>query len=312
MVQTFFATLTPMLELFSFIFIGYILKKKKILPDNADVALSRLVNFFFGPALSIYTFSRNFSVEFFSREYHTLIYSGISLVIAILISLLLSNLFAKEGYTRNIYRYALTFGNIGYMGNAVVLEMFGEKALYHYMIFTLPLSFAINTWGLMMLIPRKDSKSSILKNLWNPPTIGLFIGMLIGLSGLKLPAFLNQVIKIGGDCMGPTAMLLTGVVIGSYPIAQLLKNWKVYIASALRLIVLPAFFLFFMWAVGGDKDLMTWTCIAYGVPLGMNTVVYPAAYGGDTSTGASMAMISHTLCVITIPLLYAVLTFVMG
>ena len=33
----------------------------------------------------------------------------------------------------------------------------------------------------------------------------------------------------------------------------------------------------------------------------------PAAYGGDTSTGASMAMISHTLCVITIPLMYALL-----
>jgi predicted permease len=45
--------------------------------------------------------------------------------------------------------------------------------------------------------------------------------------------------------------------------------------------------------------------IALGCPLGLNTVVFPEAYGGDAKTGAGMAMISHSLCVITIPLLYA-------
>ena len=41
-------------------------------------------------------------------------------------------------------------------------------------------------------------------------------------------------------------------------------------------------------------------------PMGLNTIVFPAAYGGDTETGASMAMISHTLSVVTIPLMYLV------
>ena len=36
-------------------------------------------------------------------------------------------------------------------------------------------------------------------------------------------------------------------------------------------------------------------------------VVFPAAYGGDPSTGASMALISHTLSVLTIPVMYALL-----
>ena len=60
--------------------------------------------------------------------------------------------------------------------------------------------------------------------------------------------------------------------------------------------------------IGADKGALYLTLIAFGTPLGLNTVVFPAAYGGDTSTGASMAMISHTLCVITIPLMYALLT----
>ena len=57
-----------------------------------------------------------------------------------------------------------------------------------------------------------------------------------------------------------------------------------------------------------DKQVLVLTLFAFGTPLGLNTVVFPAAYGGDTSIGASMAMISHTLCVATIPLMYALLS----
>lgn len=48
--------------------------------------------------------------------------------------------------------------------------------------------------------------------------------------------------------------------------------------------------------------LVAW---CYNLHIELNTIVYPAAYEGDTKTGVSM-MISHTLSVITIPLMYLV------
>ena len=44
---------------------------------------------------------------------------------------------------------------------------------------------------------------------------------------------------------------------------------------------------------------------------GMNTVVIPAAYGRDTKPGAAMTMVSHLCAVISIPLMYALLTALM-
>lgn len=105
-------------------------------------------------------------------------------------------------------------------------------------------------------------------------------------------------------------MVLTGFVIGDYKFAELLKNKKVYVATFLRLIVLPVLFVAVMYFIGADKTAIVLTLFAYGTPLGLNTVVFPAAYGNDTKTGASMAMISHTLCVVTIPLLYALITYI--
>ena len=48
------------------------------------------------------------------------------------------------------------------------------------------------------------------------------------------------------------------------------------------------------------------------MPLGLNTVVFPEAYGGNPETGASMALISHTLCIVSIPLMYALMTLLFG
>ena len=46
---------------------------------------------------------------------------------------------------------------------------------------------------------------------------------------------------------------------------------------------------------------------AYAMPLGLNTIVIPAAYDSDTTIGASMALISNFLALITIPVVFFVL-----
>ena len=63
-----------------------------------------------------------------------------------------------------------------------------------------------------------------------------------------------------------------------------------------------------VWLCGGDLTVMTMVLVAYGAALGLNTTVIPAAYGKDTKPGAAMAMISHAGAVISLPLMYALLT----
>ena len=87
----------------------------------------------------------------------------------------------------------------------------------------------------------------------------------------------------------------------------MLLNKKVYAASFLRLICLPALGVLVMKMLGADQMTQVLTLIAVGTPLGLSTVVYPSAYGGDPKPGAAMALISHTLAVATIPLMYLLL-----
>lgn len=310
MTTVFLNTLSPMLMMFACMVIGFVLNKKKICPDNTASVLSKLEANVLAPALTINTFSKYCTVESLSKQYLLILFCTLILAIAIGIAFALSPLFTDKGYSRNVYRYALTFGNFGFMGNAIVPAILGEAALYDYMLFALPLNVAVYTWGISGLIPKGEEKQNPLKNMLNPSVIAVIIGMALGLTGVSkcLPTFVGSTLSGLGSCMGPMAMVLTGFLIGQYPIKKLLSDKKVYIASVLRLFILPALFIVLLKLLGADNTTMTMCLFAFATPLGLNTVVFPAAYGGDPSTGVSMATISHTVCVVTIPIMYALLT----
>ncbi len=323
MLQTFLATLTPMLSLFFCIAIGFTAKKCRLLPDNAEKTMAKMETWIFVPTLNFMTMSRYCTVETIGAHAQNLLLSTVCTLVAIAIAIPLSLLFAKRGtQERGIYMYALAFANSGYLGDPVVQALFGDEILSYYKLFCLPLAVAIYSWGINQMIP--GGKGSSLKKMINPPVIALFLGIFFGLTGLTnlLPSFLVGALDSLRACMGPVAMLLAGFIIASYPLKDILTNRKVYAASALRLTVLPTVAMLVVLGLSAASNALFGTSIGHevlfyaflsaGAALGLNTVVFPAAYGGDAKTGAGMTLISHTLAVISIPLALAVLTLIFG
>ena len=308
MFETFKIVLNQMMVLFLFIMVGYFLRKKSILPDNADNVISKLEVNVIVPCLSFITFANRCTLDNLIQYSNLLIYGAGVLAAAIIICYILAPMFTKDEYVQNIYRYALAVANFSYMGNAVVLGMYGEEMLFKYMLFTLPLNLMTYSWGAYILTPKEAGSKFSIKSLINPITVSLALGMVFGLTGLTayLPSFVSSTISSASSCMGPLAMILTGFVIGNYPLKDLITDKKVYIASLLRLIVIPGVFMVVLKMINAPTDILRLTLFGYACPLGLNTVVFPAVYGKDTMTGARMASISHIISIITIPLMYMI------
>lgn len=310
--------LQQMLTMFSFIAIGIVLRKTKILPEDSDKALSRLETYLFVPALNFFNQVNNCSAESLKNNFKLTLYGGAVFLIGLCIAQPLATLFVRNVrndidrlYQRNVYRYAMSFSNFGFIGNFIVLGLWGQEGLFKYLIFGFIITIFCNSWGLFILIPKGKNITlwkSMLKGFTAPPLIAMIAGCIGGLVGIKgyIPEFFMTFLSGASDCMGPVAMVLAGFVIGGYKFKSLILNKKVYVASLLRLIAIPALLLTICHFLGTDKDIMAFILVAFASPLGLNTIVYPAAYGGDTSTGASMALISNVLGVVTIPLMYLV------
>lgn len=306
----FSSTLNQLAFLFGLIAIGYILVKIKVLKQDSASVLSKLENWVFLPGLIIESFINDFTLEKISSAWKMLLISSAIALVVIVIAILIPKLVTKDKYIQNIYTYGLSFSNFGFMGNAVVSSLFPE-IFFEYIIFTLPLWILIYIWGVPRLLiadaEKKQTLKESLKQFINPMFISLIIGVIIGLTGIKLPEWIVSIVSVSGDCMSPVAMLLTGIAVSAISLKKTFTNISIYIISVVRLVVLPLIF------IGANYFLnlpeVTYICAicSLAMPLGLNTIVIPSGYGKDTSVAAGMALISHLLSVITIPLIFSLI-----
>lgn len=314
----FIPTLNQMIFLFAFIAIGYLLAKFKVVPHGSAGILAKLENWLFIPALVMQTFIGNFTVQNLGVTWKLFVFGFIIDLIVIPLSILVSRLITKDEYTRKIYIYGLCFSNFAFMGNAVVSAIFPD-VFYEYIVFTLTLWIPIYLWGVPALLAYDGEKKSIgarLKSFINPMFIAMIIGMIIGITGLKLPSSVNSVISTSASCMSPVAMLLTGFTVAEIDLKKTLTKLSVYWVSILRLAVYPliaigAFALIKLTGLTIPDSYVICAVCSIAMPLGLNTIVIPAAYGKDTSVASGMALVSHILSVISIPLIFMLLRVIL-
>lgn len=302
--SVFTATLNQTAFLFSFIVLGYILSRWKFIPDNSQAVLSKLENYVFIPALVLGTFMGNFTAEKITSTWVMLLQSlGLGLI-AIVLAHLFVRICSKDRYERNIYTYGLCFSNFGFMGNAVVSALFPDVFL-EYLVFTLPLWSLIYLWGVPTLLIGNDGTKqtwkSRFKSFLNPMFICTLIGMGIGLLNIPIPQFVDSVVSAAGNCMSPVAMLLTGMTIAQFDLKAVLGIKGVYVATALRLVVFPLLFLGAMMLIPFPETFAICAMCSLAMPLGLNTIIIPSAMGKDTKVASGMALVSHVLSCVTIP-----------
>lgn len=314
-----------MLTLFLCIAIGYALRKADLLPHDAGKVMAKLITWVFYPALSFTAMAKHCTVASLSTHAINILLSSLCVAVAMGIAFAIAPLFVKKkGAERNIYTYALAFANSAYMGDPLVLALFGEEMLSYYKLYCLPITLTIYTWGIRALVPHSEKKENPFKKLLNPPMVAMLLGIAVGLSGLgaHLPSFVGSTLNSLKGCMGPVAMLLVGFTVASYPAKDMVARKDVYFSSLLRLTLIPAAIISVLFGLKTlanlafglaiDNTVLFLCFFAVATPFGMNTVVFPEAYGGNPKTGASMALVSHTLGVISLPLLYALMTLLFG
>ena len=322
--NAFIAILTPVLTLFACMAIGFALRKTNTVPANTATALAKVETWVFCPALAFTSMAVSFTPDSLISHSTNILFAIVIVAIALVLGISLASLFVRtKCYERGIYQYALVFANLGYMADPLVESMFGDAVLGAYKFFCLPFTIVIYVWGISILTPADaEGQKSILKRLINFPTIALLAGMIAGITGIYayFPAFIVSTLDSLKVCMGPVAMIIAGLTIANYDIKKLVVNKKVYAATALRLLFLPALLISIvalsraalnsLFSLDISAAPIYFTFFAFAMPLGMNTVVFPEAYGGDAEPGASMALISSTLSILTVPLTYMLLTLI--
>ncbi|MBQ2840512.1 MAG: AEC family transporter [Oscillospiraceae bacterium] len=298
-------TVNQLINMFFFMAIGYFFRKKNIFDIYAGGAISKLLVNAFLPAMVIRSFSQNFKLDVIADKLMIILLSCVVLLITGVLSIFLARIYSKDKSTQGIYMYSFTIPNLGYMGYPLIQAIFGESALLDTMIYCLPYNVYIYTIGMQVLTSRKNA--SILGMLLNPSIIATVLGTILGLADIQLPGVVNGILDTATACVSPCAMILTGTVFARIDMKSVFCDIKSYTASAIRLLAIPLVALLIFKLIKLPASLILPCVGILAMPLGVNSVVFPEAYGGDAESGAKVCFMSAILCLITIPVVFALL-----
>ena len=305
----FLSTLNQTAFLFTFILAGYILAKSGVLNLKSTTVLSRLENNLFIPALVMGTFFEKFNRECIGDLGTFIAVSIIVELFVIPLAIFIPKLLSKDNYIRKISTYGLAISNWGFMGNAVMLGLFPE-IFFEYTIFTLPLWVVNFLWAipsLLMPLSERPTLKEKLKNFANPMFIGMIIGMIVGFFEIPLPVFFTSTVTAAGNCMSPVAMLLTGITVSVIDLKETFTNVKIYALSLIRLVAIPLVFALALSLFPIPRNVYICAVVSISMPLGMNIVVIPSAYGENKPIASGMVIVSHLLSCITLPLILSLM-----
>ena len=307
--SAFSVTFSNMVMLILLIGLGFFLKKSKLVPEHLDTVISKLSVYIFLPSLFLYSFTSRCTPENFSRYSSMLLFGTLFYVGSALLSVMLVRFIpCRSEYMRAVYCYALVIPNTGAFGMPLVTALYGADGLFIYNMFLIPANIIGYAWAVPMLIPSKDGKGGFQpKKLLNPCMMACLIGMVLGLfhAGDHLPATLMNTVQNLGSCYSQLSLVTVGYVIASYDLSQIIQPKADLFFSALRLLVYPGIFLLLLKLFHAPAMVTALVILTFASPIGMNTVIFPAAYGEDSKIGAGLVMVSSLLAVLTLPLMYS-------
>lgn len=307
MTEVFLATLQKVGMLLIFIGIGYLLRNRKLLPEDTSKVLSKMATLIFCPAYTIRNLSQNVTRETIGQKVPLIFYGAICVALVIGLAFILAKLLGHNDLEKRSLVYAFSIPNYGYFGYPIIEGVFGSEMLADVMIFAIPLAIATNTFGYLLFI--KDGKLSLKQVLTSPTIMSVFIGLALGLSGIKLPGLVTDVLSGAGSCMSSVTMILAGFVLGEYPLRKLMKGLWAYEIADIRLIGIPALFCAVLFLIGIRGEYLLLPLLILSMPLGLNLVVFPESLGEDASENAKLCFVSYILAAFILPITFAVLSW---
>ena len=300
---------------------GYLLVKVKMLNSAHSGVLSKLLMYVGMPFLILFGTINNIS---FNKEIILTVFVvaavGIAFTFAIFFVSKPLAAMEREIKTNGMIRFCMAFSNNGFLGIPLAVAVFGADSpiMTVLVILNIITNILMYTLG-VYLISGNKSKISLKKAFLNPVLIAFIIGIVLNL--LKVNTYIPEVSTFSSHFSGlvtPLSMTILGMKMAENKITLLFKSWRMYYVCALKLILFPTIIVGLLLAVDKifsantiDNSVILGFFIAFAMPTAGLASTFADGFGGDTENAVSMTLGTTLLSILTIPILYWILSYLL-
>lgn len=223
-----------------------------------------------------------------------------------LLSLLLEKVFRLKGNRGHVFRAIVMFGNVGFMGIPLVVELYPDTALLYISLFTILDQGLFWTYGVSLTKPVSDQKEKVslknLKNLLSPALVAILGATVLVLLNVHLPKILTTTLSKLGTASMPLSLLYIGGMLSMTDVRKVLRCGELYAEIGLKMLVLPIVFFLVMKLCQVPADMAGTMTFLTGLPA-INMVAMLSKNNGSDGDYAVCAVMMTTLaCLVTLPL----------
>lgn len=302
--MSFLDTLSEMLVLLFAIAAGFLANRLGILGGETDKKISKLLLTVTLPAMILGSVCTGDALPEPSVVLGTL---GVALVFYLLefaFVLAAPPLLGGTPGQKGVWRYTLAFPNVAFIGYPVVSALFGPEALFYAVILVLPFNLMTFTLGPLLLT---GAKRFSLRQMFSPCVAASLLALVLALARLRPPAVIGEALDFVGGVTVPLSLLFVGSLLAGMPLGRMLASPRLWILTALRLLVLPAALCFLLRRMGTDALILGVAVTQMAMPAAVNGSLLCMEYGGDAECMAQTTFVTTLASIITIPILAALL-----
>ncbi len=207
---------------------------------------------------------------------------------------------------KGVFQFMLVFPNSMFMGIPVALAVLGQTSLFYVILFNVPFYFLVFTLGVWLLARGRPGKID-LKVLLSPGLVAAIVGLALFLFQYTLPSPVQSGLDLIGSATTPLAMIVVGAMLATLPLHRLAGDWRIYLTTALRLVIFPVAAFLILSPFVSDHLLFGVAVLMIAMPVAANSVLLSEEYGVDATLASQGVFISTVLCLATIPLLEVLL-----
>lgn len=294
-----------MLKLFLLLVLGFVLFKCHIFDEYTNKKISALIVNVASPMLIISSIAgvegNDKSIVFLMIGAGILMYIGF-----IILGKIINRIFPFPKKDWPVYECMVVFANTGFMGYPVLLDVFGQEAVFYASLIHMAFNFFVYTYAIMCLTKSDDSEFKLnFKQLLTPGIVLIFIGILIYLFDIQLPSVLMDTINSVGSLTAPLSMMMIGSSLAVYPIKDSFTDWRSYVFAFVRLIIVPFVTMIVCRLLHINPYYANITIITNAMPVGSMVLMLATQYNANVKIVTKNIVVSTLLSVITIPIVVA-------
>lgn len=294
-----------MLKLFLLLVLGFVLFKCHIFDEYTNKKISALIVNVASPMLIISSIAgvegNDKSIVFLMIGAGILMYIGF-----IILGKIINRIFPFPKKDWPVYECMVVFANTGFMGYPVLLDVFGQEAVFYASLIHMAFNFFVYTYAIMCLTKGDDSEFKLnFKQLLTPGIVLIFIGILIYLFDIQLPSVLMDTVNSVGSLTAPLSMMMIGSSLAVYPIKDSFTDWRSYVFAFVRLIIVPFVTMIVCRLLHINPYYANITIITNAMPVGSMVLMLATQYNANVKIVTKNIVVSTLLSVITIPIVVA-------